>query len=129
MVGKELQLEADNITVHGGKCLLEGRENNLVGFVCKDGNMTISNSEVTFIDHTTFEKGGTVSTFGQIPYAEVEFKNAKLNSLTDIICEQKIETLSQIKPCQVHIEDSILENGSEGKVLLRDNIHITKSNI
>ena len=129
LIGKELQLEAENITVHGGKCLLEGRENNLVGFVCKDGNMTISNSEVTFIDHTTFEKGGTVSTFGQIPYAEVEFKNAKLNSLTDIICEQKIETLSQIKPCQVHIEDSILENGSEGKVLLRDNIHITKSNI
>lgn len=129
LVGKELQLEADSITVHGSKILLEGRENKLVGFICNDGNMTISNSEVTFIDHTTFEKGGTVSTFGQIPYAEVEFKNAKLNSLTDIICEQKIETLSQIKPCQVHIEDSILENGSEGKVLLRDNIHITKSNI
>ena len=129
LIGKELQLEAENITVHGGKVLLEGRENNLVGFICNDGSMTISNSEVTFIDHTTFEKGGTISTFGQIPYAEVEFKNAKLNSLTDIICEQKIETLSQIKPCQVFIKDSILENGSEGKVLLRDNIHITKSNI
>ena len=129
LIDKELQLEANNITVHGSKILLEGRENKLVGFICNDGNMTISNSEVTFIDHTTFEKGGTVSTFGQIPYAEVEFKNAKLNSLTDIICEQKIETLSQIKSCQVHIEDSILENGSEGKVLLRDNIHITKSNI
>lgn len=129
LIGKELQLAADNITIHGGKCILEGRENNLVGFVCKDGNITISNSEVTFIDHTTFEKGGTVSTFGQIPYAEVDFRNAKLNSLTDIICEQKREALDENRPCRVHIGNSILENGSEGKILLRDNIYITKSNI
>lgn len=128
LIGKELQLEAENITIHGSKCLLEGRENNLVGFICKDGNMTISNSEVTFIDHTTFEKGGTVSTFGQIPYAEVEFRNAKLNSLTDIICEQKREVLDQIMPCRVHIGNSTLENG-EGKIVLRENIYITKSNI
>ena len=128
LVGKELQLEAENITVHGSKILLEGRENNLVGFICNDGSMTISNSEVTFIDHTTFEKGGTVSTFGQIPYAEVEFRNAKLNSLTDIICEQKREVLDQIMPCRVHIGNSTLENG-EGKIVLRENIYITKSNI
>ena len=128
LIDKELQLEADNITVHGSKILLEGRENKLVGFICKDGNMTISNSEVTFIDHTTFEKGGTVSTFGQIPYAEVEFRNAKLNSLTDIICEQKREVLDQIMPCRVHIGNSTLENG-EGKIVLRENIYITKSNI
>lgn len=128
LIGKELQLEAENITIHGSKCLLEGRENNLVGFICKDGNMTISNSEVTFIDHTTFEKGGTVSTFGQIPCAEVEFRNAKLNSLTDIICEQKREVLDQIMPCRVHIGNSTLENG-EGKIVLRENIYITKSNI
>lgn len=128
LIDKELQLEADNITVHGSKILLEGRENKLVGFICNDGNMTISNSEVTFIDHTTFEKGGTVSTFGQIPYAEVEFRNAKLNSLTDIICEQKREVLDQIMPCRVHIGNSTLENG-EGKIVLRENIYITKSNI
>ena len=128
LVGKEIQLEADNITVHGSKILLEGRENKLVGFICNDGSMTISNSEVTFIDHTTFEKGGTISTFGQIPYAEVEFKNAKLNSLTDIICEQKREVLDQIMPCRVHIGNSTLENG-EGKIVLRENIYITKSNI
>lgn len=82
---------------------------------------------VSFLE-TTDEKGGTVSTFGQIPYAEVEFRNAKLNSLTDIICEQKREVLDQIMPCRVHIGNSTLENG-EGKIVLRENIYITKSNI